>query len=367
MSVGAALIAAAIAAILYFGLWLVYWKVMCRYDERFAFEHHWRFTYPFNSPVHMAAIIGLTVFAAAALLRPKAETNAPEVKNLQLTILAGFQQTNQQIRLIHDDLQQRIDRLQFGPPPPPPTSPWSTTVIVVLGGGVAAAAGILVAAKTKTRAARVAGATAAITATLFTGAKLIGIEKMFEVKEFVGVHYTPSTPSTPPPRTAGAPVAVRFPPFETGEATTTDTLRCSIEDFARKTKSNIAHVILVGRSDRRELLPRVRERFGSNWGLAAQRADCVAKVLDFPAQPMIITTAGPLKTMRVREAADMEDDRSVTALVFFKSDPPAWTGSLTGEVMWFKKCSAKPPAPDPCVAPDEKSGHTTVKVADTAE
>jgi flagellar motor protein MotB len=88
---------------------------------------------------------------------------------------------------------------------------------------------------------------------------------------------------------------------------------------AAQTLGRVGLAIAVGHVDYRALTPGVARRYGSNQGLALQRAVAIQQMLTMT---VITTVGGPVRTQQPVANNDLADDRAVDIYFFGTRNPP---------------------------------------------
>lgn len=348
--------------------------------SEFEIDRYARSMWPFPAAFQQALILAGSLFLATVLLsnfNSRKSDNADDtaqIRAFEQRQDARFDAVKERLRVLGDNvdtrirnsestLQTQIAKIHSNANSSKPQQPWA--IAGVLAGMFAV--GFIVFLTAKSSTAQVAGAVTVMTASLLAGLKLLSVEKVFESKNLLSVQYSPyvGSPSESPggtPARAWVPIAVHLPPFDSGAAEPDKPLREAIESLATELASDkgVISVTIVGRADRRELLPCLQSRFGTNWALAQRRADSVRQIFEkasIQGEEIIAVAAGPVLTEGLNGdiESQLEDDRSVT--VYVSRDVTAtakpWLDTAKnngGE--WplpndFDEKKA-PPAPDPC-------------------
>ena len=265
------------------------------------------------------------------------------------TVVFGSRGSQQAVNLtgIERRLQAIEQRLpdDWGTPPPAP--------ILWTGGffALCLAAGVAFYAFSKNDLGKAAGMAIALTGTAFSGAKLLGVEKMFDVDKIVSIEWAPrgaGTDKVPPPVAAPHPTsaAVRFEAFPDGKVEPPADLQCAARAFASflRADPDVINVTVVGRADRRELRNPLRKRFGTNWALAQQRAGVIERLFAeaaFAPDRVNTVAAGPLLTDGYEKAQDMERDREITVYVNLVGDPRGRPWFKLEDGYFRRRCGAR--------------------------
>jgi hypothetical protein len=163
-------------------------------------------------------------------------------------------------------------------------------------------------------------ATASIAA---TGWKLFNIEKAIDKLSF---HVNVTRPPAPPPAAplASAPfdllMHVRIGGFDNGDAVAPPNARANLAkaEEAAQTLGRVGLAIAVGHVDYRNLKPGIARRYGSNQGLALQRAIAIQQMLTMT---VITTVGGPVRTQQPVAPSALADDRAVDVYFFGTRNP----------------------------------------------
>lgn len=191
----------------------------------------------------------------------------------------------------------------------------NATEALLLGMMFVSGTALVVFRSTKTSVAL--GASLLAGATLFSGFKLINIEKVELFKKLFD--WSTKVEATVVLNQQQS-YQIAFPPFESGHDTPTPAIACFAATLRVRLQApqNVNLIVVTGGSDRQELRPELKAKYGSNWALAQRRASAVRDLLEGDGGlgvPVVLGSAGPVNTEPEKRDAWSQDRRAIVTVL----------------------------------------------------
>lgn len=204
------------------------------------------------------------------------------------------------------------------------------------------AAGALFWIQSKSRLGRFVGGALMLVASLFSGLKILNIEKLISIDNVNGTLQFIRNAEQSHAKPAYT-LTFDLPAFDTASATPGPSMRCALQRIGTAlTKNGGLHtIVVVASADRRELRAEAKRVFASNWALAQQRGTSVASDLAWyvPAGvAILVTNSGPANTSGAVSDDRLADDRIARIQIsgFGSPTPDLANLALTS---WQKECT----------------------------
>lgn len=189
---------------------------------------------------------------------------------------------------------------------------------------------------------RFIGGSLILTASVLSGLKILNIEELISIKEITGIKLqTESIINDNNPTIYSLSISV--PAFPTASTTPTPQMLCAIKKVGTELsiKNGVFLVNVLGGADKRELTPKTKAIFSSNWALAQQRGIAVQQILA-PYIPvgvgLQVSNYGPKNTTLNSDTSLLELDRVPSIQLTGVGIPPENITKLQN-ISWSSECN----------------------------
>lgn len=217
------------------------------------------------------------------------------------------------------------------------------TVSLLVWVAIIAVSGVWLLLRSSYPAGRFTGGLILAVMSLFSGAKIIGIDKLISVDNISLVFNVPRRPLVPPDRVRYS-YGFQLSAFDSASTKINEKIACELKELEQilKQSDGLNTVNIVAGADRRELRPNAKREFSSNWALAQQRTISIASELKkFLPQgtSIIVSNAGPSHTAGVVSENMLDQDRAPRIELSGFGDLPKSLSALPFGSSWARSCN----------------------------